>query len=946
MHWLNYKKFVFSLIYLLLVGPSIFAQRPKIEFAPEETEWLKAHPRIVVGFDSSWAPFEFEDAKGRQQGISFEILKLIKNYTGLEFISITGNWDDTVDKFKNGEIDLLSAVLYNKNREAYGLYTSPYYIVDNFIFVKSSNKDIRNFEDLYGKTVALPKGYTITMTIKQEYPQIKIFETKNILDSLLAVINGQADATIESQAIVNYIMQKNSIGGVKGIVQTKLESSELCMLINKDLPILKAILQKALDVILQKDIIAIKQKFFISSATEDKKYIKLSDAEESWLRKHAVVRFTGDPNWLPYEAFNKDGEYIGIVADYLKLIEKRLNIKFKKIPSKSWDDAVEMAKTGKVDVLSETTGSDLKTHLIFTQGYQKNPIVIIMDKDHPYVENLNNLKNKKVAVIKDYGYVSKIFKKYPSINFMEVETIQEGLEQVSTGKIDALLCTMALGSYHIAEMNLNNIKAVGKTDISTELGLGVRKELAALVPILNKAINSITKKESQNIKDSWIKSKYVEKTDYTLLWQISGVLLFILIITLFWTHKVHRIKNEIKRHDIFLNTVMDTQTQLIITTDVVSKVMLTANKPFFDIFGYHNVDEFRKDYKCICDLFDKDADPEEYLLMEMPDGSNWIEYMRANPGKLHKAVINWKGKRWVFSVSWGDLSSLDKKMCLVVFNDITEMEKATKKLEGLSRQLSKYLSPQIYDMIFSGKHDVQISSKRKKLTVFFSDIVGFTPMTENLESEELTELLNNYLTEMATIALKYGATIDKYIGDAIVIFFGDPESKGYKEDALACVRMAIEMQQKNQEIAAKLVDEGIVEQFSMRIGINTGYCTVGNFGSNECMDYTIIGGSVNLASRLETNCEPGKILISHETYSLVKDNFEFDKKEPIKVKGMYEPVNTYQVVKEKGSKDMNVVDTLTNLGVDIKPEDVKDVEKMKQALLDAAKSLDQIDKKA
>lgn len=903
------NKIKILILIISLIGLACFTQarnkRSKIFFSSEEKKWIKAHPQVVVGFDPSWAPFEYADTKGEQKGISSEVLKFISDYTGLKFISITGKWDDIVNKFEKDKIDMLSAVVYNPKRKEYGIYTSPYYTIENFIFVKQSNKDIRSFSDLYGKTVALPKDYAMTLKIKEKFPQIKILETNNILDSILAVINGHADATIESQAIVNYTMQKNSIGGIKGLLQTKLKDSELCMLVRNDLPILRSIIQKALDVVLRKDIVAIKQKFFIYSTVDRTQLVRLTDAEEEWIKKHSVIRFTGDPNWLPYEAFNKDGEYIGIVAEYLKLIEKRLNITFKKIPSKTWEDAVEMARTGKVDIISANVDSELNNYLIFTNSYLHNPIVIIMDNRCSYIEHLDQIKDKKIALIKGYGYVSKIEKKYDDISFLEVNNIQEGLMQVSTGKIDAFLCSMALGAYSISEMGLNNIKMVGKTEFSTELGLGVRKRYAPLVPILNKAIASITQKERQKIAENWIKYKYVEKVDYTLLWQISGFLVLIIFFTLFWTQKLSKAKNEIKRKEIFLKTVLNTQTQLIFTTDIHAEVMLTANKAFFDMFGFKDVNDFQQHYKCICDIFDSTVDPEEYLLKSMPGGLSWIEYMKQNPDKYHKVVINWKENRWTFSVTFGDLSYLDEKMCLVVLNDITDMEEAIRQLhaqkekhKSISKQLSKYLSPQIYDMIFYGKQDMKISSKRKKLTIFFSDIVGFTTLTENLESEELTELLNNYMTEMAKIALKHGATIDKYIGDAIVIFFGDPESRGYKQDALSCIQMAVEMQDKNRKIRAKLVDEGIVSDFQMRIGIHTAYCTVGNFGSNARMDYTIIGGGVNLASRLETNAPPGGILISHETYSLVKNRIKCQEKGELTVKGITKSVNTYQVIKE------------------------------------------------
>ena len=148
---------------------------------------------------------------------------------------------------------------------------------------------------------------------------------------------------------------------------------------------------------------------------------------------------------------------------------------------------------------------------------------------------------------------------------------------------------------------------------------------------------------------------------------------------------------------------------------------------------------------------------------------------------------------------------------------------------------------------------------------------------------------------MSKIALEHGATIDKYIGDAILAFFGDPETRGVKQDAMACVNMAIAMQRRMRELQSEWRDRGLQKPFQLRIGINTGYCTVGNFGSEDRMDYTIIGNEVNLASRLQSHAELGGILMSHETYSLVKDMVLAEEREPIQAKGIAKPVRNYTV---------------------------------------------------
>lgn len=261
----------------------------------------------------------------------------------------------------------------------------------------------------------------------------------------------------------------------------------------------------------------------------------------------------------------------------------------------------------------------------------------------------------------------------------------------------------------------------------------------------------------------------------------------------------------------------------------------------------------------------------------------------------------------VFTGMAGQVAAREEYLDSMVKQRTEELETRNRSLEGLSAALSKYLSPQVYSSIFSGHQDAEIASKRKKLTIFLSDIANFTATTDKLESEDLTAMLNRYLAEMAQIALKHGATIDKYVGDAVLAFFGDPDSRGVKEDAVACVMMAIEMQEKLKQLEMEWIDAGAERPFRVRIGINTGFCTVGNFGSPDRMDYTIVGGAVNLTSRLEQNCEPGSILISHVTWSLVNDVIDAEERPALTVKGFSEPVRAYEVRGLKTSVSTDVI---------------------------------------
>ncbi len=187
-----------------------------------------------------------------------------------------------------------------------------------------------------------------------------------------------------------------------------------------------------------------------------------------------------------------------------------------------------------------------------------------------------------------------------------------------------------------------------------------------------------------------------------------------------------------------------------------------------------------------------------------------------------------------------------------------------------------------------------------------------------MESEDLTALLNNYLREMSNIALEYGATIDKYIDDAIMIFFGDPDSDGVARDAQRCVEMAMAMRRRVQELQGEWQAAGFTRPFNIRVGINTGYCTVGNFGTENRMDYTIVGSAVNLASRIESNAEEGSVCISEDTWLLVRDKFHCVPASKLIPKGFSKEVQIYKVLDDE--VDNSVILNETGIQLRLQPE--------------------------
>lgn len=227
---------------------------------------------------------------------------------------------------------------------------------------------------------------------------------------------------------------------------------------------------------------------------------------------------------------------------------------------------------------------------------------------------------------------------------------------------------------------------------------------------------------------------------------------------------------------------------------------------------------------------------------------------------------------------------------------IAVINEKTEQTQALSSKLSQYLPKLLVNLLANGAGEADKKHERKRLTIFLSDIKDFTQISETLQPEELSRVLNLYLTRMSRIAHEFGGTVDKFIGDAILVYFGGIGEDNYRENALKAVRMAIAMQEEMKNIRAQLDRDGFDIPFHIRIGINTGYVTIGSFGSEDRMDYTIIGKEVNVASRLEGICEPDGVLVSHSSYALVRDDIQFEAKGEVKVKGIQDALRVYQVV--------------------------------------------------
>jgi adenylate cyclase len=211
-------------------------------------------------------------------------------------------------------------------------------------------------------------------------------------------------------------------------------------------------------------------------------------------------------------------------------------------------------------------------------------------------------------------------------------------------------------------------------------------------------------------------------------------------------------------------------------------------------------------------------------------------------------------------------------------------------------ELKRFLPQQVAEGLLGGQLEPDEAFQRRKITALFADMVGFTDLSEALEPEELALLLNEYLREMTALAVAHGGALDNFIGDGLMVIFGAPFQSDEDAQALAAIRTALSMRARAGELAGQVRDRGLPAKLNLRIGINSGHCTVGVFGSDVMRAYKAVGFAVNIASRLQAQADPGSILCGSRTYALVEDRVQAVRREPLVVKGSARPIEAWEIL--------------------------------------------------
>ncbi len=310
--------------------------------------------------------------------------------------------------------------------------------------------------------------------------------------------------------------------------------------------------------------------------------IELSEAEQQWLQAHPSIRLAVDIDWSPFEYVDDDSNYVGMAAEYINLVGQKLGIRFDIEKEKPWSEVVDAVKKRELDMFSCVVATaQRREYADFTQPYLSFPMVIVTSDQVAYVNGIRDLKNETVAVVRGYATQDLLEKDHPNLDLYLADNVADALEKLSHGKVYAYIGNIATVSDVIRREGLTNIKISGETPYSYELSMAVRNDWPEFTPILQKALDSITEQERDQIYRNWIKLRYEHGFDYELLWKVLAVVFLVIGIILFWNRRLsrevaRRIEAEKRVQDAH-HRLEQANNELVSYVDIVDKHVITSS---------------------------------------------------------------------------------------------------------------------------------------------------------------------------------------------------------------------------------------------------------------------------------------------------------------------------------------------------------------------------------
>jgi two-component system sensor histidine kinase/response regulator len=576
----------------------------KLMLTYKEQQWIDAHPVIRIASDPDYAPFQFRNKAGDSDGLANDFLALIAQKLGVRFEYLKPDtWAESLQLVKERKADMVAVATETPEREEYMRFTTPYVEFPDVV-ISRSEQTFSSLEELRGRRLVSIEGFAINGFLREKYPKIELLMAADVQSQLQMVSTGEADAAVMNLATTTYAIEKWQITNLH-INNLTGFTYKLAFAARKDWPMLARLLDKALATVTEEERKQIFRKWITVSLTVEgtSKRIRLTDEERQWLAEHPVILAAADPAWPPMEYLDHNGEFTGMVADYMALVEQRLGISIEMVHQQSWSQALESIRERNTSLLTAVASTpDRDRYLLYTEPYLELPAVIIVNTDTSGIVTMDDLADKRVAVVKDYATHDYLERGYANLELVPVADVRNGLYAVSYGKVDAFIANIASASYFIEKYAIQNLKVAGESGYRYELGIASRSDWPILNQLLQKGVASISEDERHTIYRKWIglKPEVWKPTREELITFAVGLIVMGFGATLFWNRQLRR-KVEVRTRELqasermFKNLYATALVGLYRTTIDGTKV-LAANPALYEQFGYDSLDEFMEGF--------------------------------------------------------------------------------------------------------------------------------------------------------------------------------------------------------------------------------------------------------------------------------------------------------------------------------------------------------------
>ncbi len=663
----------------------------------------------------------------------------------------------SIDPFVNGEIDAMTVYLSN---ELYALNNAKinYNLLDPTAY---------NIHSLGGNL------FTSTTMIKQSESTVQRF--------MKATKKGWEYALSHPNELIDIIYTRYS--AKKSIAALEYEADLISRLIMPDFYPLGSIDINQV----YKNATFLQQNGFITGELHLNDYIYqvhdniLSSEEQAYLHHKKQITMCIDPDWMPFEKI-QNSKHIGMTSDYFKLFSKILNISITLVPTSTWSESIAFAKARQCDIFSLAMETPKrKKYMDFTSAYISMPLVLATKNDKLFISDVSKIIDKKIGIIKDYAYGEILQKRYPHMQLIEVKNIHEGLDAVSKSKLYGFADSLATISYEIQKNFPGELKITGKFEEKFELAVATRNDEPLLLSIFEKAITSLTPSQHQAILNHWISVNFSNNNDYTLIWKILSIALFIAIIlstVIGLQRRQNRLLSQAHKEinqslNSFITLFNSTLEGIIISKD---GTIIEVNDAMCDILKYSKEEIVQKttlDFVAPSFL--------DSTVKKMKDKSNTPYEINIIDGRNREIPILFRAQKTIFK---GD------EVLIIAVIDLTQQKEQQHELQRINKKLNimathDQLTGLANRYLFESQLQREIESHKRHhhpLSLFILDI-DFFKQVNDTHGHIVGDYVLKELTHILKSSSRAEDLVSRWGGEEFIVLLPHSDLEDAKEIA-------------------------------------------------------------------------------------------------------------------------------------------------------------------